>query len=339
MKRMDGKHVVVVHRPFGREDVKRSREVAILNFKRLIEQERPFDTNIRYSSVETMCAPCGSNMGIFLAQYNLTKTYLVVKKICNVILNEEAERECIMESHILSNVLNTWHPRIVRLYTTFRGPDQSFFLELEYHPKGSLHSYSMDFPDLFTFKKVRSVLQDIASAIFYCHSNSVAHCDIKNGNILVKEDGSVCLADFGCARILDDNVSTYRGEVNPRGYRPPEVLLGLEWSFSVDVWALACSMIDLTCIHRGIPSIFLYDDTNWAVHLAWVCSVVGGVPDGMLNNISEADKTYIRKTTRISDLAGIEELDQPLYRLLMRMLSPHSAHRIAAGAIFLHSFD
>ena len=44
---------------------------------------------------------------------------------------------------------------------------------------------------------------DIRSALAYCHSRGIVHGDLKAENVLLREDGSAVLSDFGISRITD----------------------------------------------------------------------------------------------------------------------------------------
>ena len=56
--------------------------------------------------------------------------------------------------------------------------------------------------------------------------------------------GRLILSDFGSARILDRDKPVGKGDIQPDGYRAPEVIFGANWSYSVDIWNVAC----LVCI-------------------------------------------------------------------------------------------
>ena len=50
--------------------------------------------------------------------------------------------------------------------------------------------------------QVKSIIYDVLCALSYLHSGQIIHRDLKPGNILVNDDCTVQVCDFGLARIL-----------------------------------------------------------------------------------------------------------------------------------------
>jgi serine/threonine protein kinase len=79
--------------------------------------------------------------------------------------------------------------------------------------------------------------------------NHVLHRDMKAANLLISNDGSLKIADFGLARTFDPSVATDTGShrrrytncVVTRWYRPPELLLGArQYGAEIDIWGIGC---------------------------------------------------------------------------------------------------
>ena len=51
--------------------------------------------------------------------------------------------------------------------------------------------------------QIISILYEIVTGIRYLHSANVLHRDLKPANILINEDGSVKICDFGLARSVE----------------------------------------------------------------------------------------------------------------------------------------
>lgn len=82
--------------------------------------------------------------------------------------------------------------------------------------------------------------------------NNIVHRDMKAANLLISNDGSLRIADFGLTRVFDPNVvreprdqagkeRKYTNCVVTRWYRPPELLLGArQYGGEVDIWGIGC---------------------------------------------------------------------------------------------------
>ena len=114
------------------------------------------------------------------------------------------------------------------------------YLAMELVPGGSLTDRRGSLP----WPALRRVLVDLLAALAHAHSRGVIHRDIKPGNVLLLDNGSVKLTDFGLAHATD--VGGHRAEQANQGgtpaYMAPEQLQD-EWrDFGpwTDLYALGC---------------------------------------------------------------------------------------------------
>ncbi|TQD78582.1 hypothetical protein C1H46_035820 [Malus baccata] len=127
-------------------------------------------------------------------------------------------------------------------------------LFLEYAPGGTVSDAIRRQGGCLNEAATRCYARQILLGLQHLHSNQIAHCDVKCQNILVAENGvKVKLADLGCAR----RVNSDRG--SPIGgtplYMAPEVARGEEQGIAADLWALGCTIIEMTTGRAPWPDV------------------------------------------------------------------------------------
>jgi eukaryotic-like serine/threonine-protein kinase len=84
---------------------------------------------------------------------------------------------------------------------------------------------------------------EVASALAAAHAVGIVHRDVKPGNILIADDGTALISDFGIAHALGDATLTTRGLVHGTpAYLAPEVARGGEADFASDVFSLGATV-------------------------------------------------------------------------------------------------
>lgn len=79
--------------------------------------------------------------------------------------------------------------------------DSEILIVMEYARKGDLLQYIKE-KGMLSESQCKSVFKQIVIALGHCHSRSIIHRDIKLDNILLSENSSVKLCDFGVSRIM-----------------------------------------------------------------------------------------------------------------------------------------
>lgn len=93
---------------------------------------------------------------------------------------------------------------------------------------------------------IKNYMYQMVRSVAYCHSHRILHRDLKPGNLLLDQTGSLKLADFGLARAFGVPLRAYSHNVVTLWYRAPEILLGLDrYSVPVDVWSMGCIFAEL----------------------------------------------------------------------------------------------
>ena len=140
------------------------------------------------------------------------------------------------------------HPSIARLYDASTLPDGTPWFVMEYVDGISVTDYCIRH-DSSIEDRLRLV-RAVAEAVQYAHQHGVIHRDLKPSNILVKNDGSVRLVDFGIAKQFDAKgrpVSQTRTGFHPMttAYASPEQLRGEPVGPLTDVYSLGVVAYEL----------------------------------------------------------------------------------------------
>ncbi|CAF4962691.1 unnamed protein product, partial [Rotaria sp. Silwood1] len=95
-----------------------------------------------------------------------------------------------------------------------------------------------------SIKAVRSYTQQLMLALKHLKKCNILHADIKPDNILVNETKLYLkLCDFGSASLASDcEITPY---LVSRFYRAPEIILGMQYDFSIDLWSVAVTIYEL----------------------------------------------------------------------------------------------
>ena len=144
------------------------------------------------------------------------------------------------------------HPNIIRIFGIVlnRG-----WIIMELCIYGSLRSILLDKDNAFETPELIRFASEAATGVAYLHSTDVCivHGDLKADNVLLREDGSVCLCDFGMSEAKDRSksmtsvvTSSTTGKIGLTvQWSSPELLKGKKKDSASDVFALAVTLWEI----------------------------------------------------------------------------------------------
>ncbi|KAF1807756.1 kinase-like domain-containing protein [Mucor lusitanicus] len=193
------------------------------------------------------------------------------------------------------------HPFIARLDEMVL-VDNFYYLFMEYVDGGQLLDYIISHGKLKE-RQARQFARQIASALDYCHRNSIVHRDLKVENILISRSGTIKIIDFGLSNVFSpqSHLSTFCGSLY---FAAPELLDGRMYTGpEVDVWSFGVVLYVL--VVGQVP----FDDPSMA---------------GMHAKVKQGHVEYPGHLS--SDCKG----------LLQRMLVTHRKQRATMSEVIVH---
>lgn len=136
------------------------------------------------------------------------------------------------------------HPNIVKMVATGES-DGVYYLVMEYVGRGTLAELLHRQPQLPLEQAMRIALE-LSDALARTHDLYIIHRDIKPTNILLSEDGTPHLSDFGLALASDSPRLTQSGiALGMWFYFSPEVCTGSKPDERSDVWSFGVTLYEM----------------------------------------------------------------------------------------------
>ncbi|CAO2147918.1 unnamed protein product [Urochloa humidicola] len=188
-----------------------------------------------------------------------------------------AQKSFITECNTLRNVR---HRNLVPIITACSSIDSNGndfkALIYKFMPRGDLHKllYSSEDHECssslisITLAQRLSIVVDVADAMEYLHhdnSGTVVHCDLKPSNILLDDNLTALVGDFGLARfkvestsstLSDSNSTSWTAVRGTIGYIAPECAGGCQISTAADVYSFGVILLEIFIRRKPTDDIF-----------------------------------------------------------------------------------
>jgi serine/threonine protein kinase len=132
------------------------------------------------------------------------------------------------------------HPNIVAVFDT--GEDDGLpYIVMECVPGGTLDAQGPLPPD-----QVEAILRQACAGLAHAHAAGIVHRDVKPQNLLLREDGTLKISDFGIARAAHETAITQAGSLlGTLSYLAPEVAAGAQATECSDMYGLGAVAYEL----------------------------------------------------------------------------------------------
>ncbi len=138
---------------------------------------------------------------------------------------------------------NLTHPNIVKIYDA--GEEQDIaYIAMELLKGVDLKKWAVK-GNLLPVPKVLEYVARAAEALDYAHKNGIVHRDIKPANIMLLDDGTIRVADFGIARITESSKTATGTVMGTPYYMSPEQIAGKKVDGRADLFSLGVTLYEL----------------------------------------------------------------------------------------------
>jgi len=162
---------------------------------------------------------------------------VAVKVLTSSGLGTEGRDRLLNEAQAIAKLS---HPNIVSVFDAGE-EDSTPYIVMEVIEGASLHDRPPE-----DMEGIARVAAQVCAALEHAHTHGVVHRDLKPENVLIAEDGTAKLMDFGIARSVASRMTTEGEIVGTVFYLAPEIALGQDFDGRADLYSLGVMLYELT---------------------------------------------------------------------------------------------
>lgn len=196
--------------------------------------------NERYEVIKSIGE--GGMANVYLAKDTILDRDVAVKVLRGDLSNDDKfirrfEREALSVSKLS-------HPNIVEVYDVGEENEQHYIV-MEYIDGKTLKQLLYK-RNTLTVEEVIDIMTQLTDAIAHAHESYIIHRDIKPQNIMILDDGSIKVTDFGIAIAMNATQLTQTNSVmGSVHYIPPEQANGKSATIKSDIYSIGIMMYEL----------------------------------------------------------------------------------------------
>jgi len=179
----------------------------------------------------------GGNGVVYRATDRALGRNVVVKFLHQALLPTEIARKYFERE--AKTAASLTHPNIVTIFDVGEEGETLYF-SMELVEGRTLADVIVDAGGKLTHDRVVPIATQLCAALEYAHSKNVIHRDIKPGNVMLTETGTLKLLDFGLAKALDENPDNSVFLCGTPFYMSPEQIKRDFLDHRTDIYSLGC---------------------------------------------------------------------------------------------------
>ncbi|GAY12194.1 serine/threonine-protein kinase [Pseudonocardia sp. N23] len=172
---------------------------------------------------------------------------------------EESRQRILREGRIGARLQ---HPHVISMFDVVVHDDRPW-LVMEYLPSRSFAAVLAEKGPMGA-REAAAVGEQVADGLAAAHAAGVVHRDVKPGNVLIAENGTAKITDFGVSRAVDDVQLTRTGMIaGTPAFLAPEIARGGQPTAASDIFALGATLYTAV---EGQPPFGLDDNAYALLH-------------------------------------------------------------------------
>ncbi|KAK7207298.1 Pkinase-domain-containing protein, partial [Myxozyma melibiosi] len=185
------------------------------------------------------------NFGVVYKGYNLIEKKVVAIKVLNLDTAEDDVKDVRHEVAMLSQLKHGDAQNIVRYHGSHLVGTRLWII-MDHCSGGSVRNLQLAVGKIEE-KYTQVIVRESLIGLSFIHKAGIIHRDIKAANILIKNDGSVQLCDFGVAAQISANHPKRSTIVGTPYWMAPEVITeGATYNYKADIWSLGITIYEMT---------------------------------------------------------------------------------------------
>ena len=184
----------------------------------------------------------GNFAKVKLSIFKPTKEEFAIKIINKKKLKEKMKNTIFRENEIISKLK---HPNIIKVIKILED-SKNFYIIMENCKKGELFDYIVAHQYLRE-NEASIFFYQLINGVEYLHSQNIAHRDLKPENLLLTENKTLKIIDFGLSHPFY-GTKLLKTKCGSPSYAAPEIIIGDEYDgFKTDIWCCGVILYAMLC--------------------------------------------------------------------------------------------